>query len=84
MCKRLSLEVMRTYLRQRERGDEVAAEQKVLFQAHAEEVEEQICRLKARQRYLHGKVTYWDARMSNDMEAAKQIAAQNKEIAKEL
>jgi hypothetical protein len=29
-------------------------------------------------------VTYWAAQMNNDMEAAKQIAAQNKEIAKEL
>jgi DNA-binding transcriptional MerR regulator len=36
----LSLEALRTYLRQRERGDEVAAEQKDLFQAHVEEVEE--------------------------------------------
>jgi len=80
----LSLEAMRTYLRQRERGDEVAAEQKALFQAHAEEVEEQIRRLKVQQQYLRGKVAYWDARMNNDMEKAKQIAAQNKEIAKEL
>lgn len=56
----LSLEATRTSLRQRERGDEVA-------QAHAEEVEEQIRRLKAQQRYLCGKVAYWDIQMNNDM-----------------
>ena len=80
----LSLEDMRTYLRLRERGDEAAAEQKALFLAHAEEVTNEICRLKIQQRYLSGKVAYWDARMNGDVERAKQIAAQNREIAKEL
>ncbi len=80
----LSLEDMRTYLRLRKRGVEAAAEQKALFLAHAEEVEEEIRRLKVRQRYLDGKVAYWDALMNGDGELAKQIAAQNLEIAKEL
>ncbi len=80
----LSLEAMRTYLRQRERGDEAAADQKALFLAHAEEVADEIRKLKIRQRYLSGKVAYWDARMNGDMELAKQIANQNQEIAKEL
>ncbi len=80
----LSLEAMRTYLRQRERGDEAAAEQKALFLAHAEEVADEIRKLKIRQRYLSGKVAYWNARMNGDMELAKQIADQNQEIAKEL
>ncbi len=74
----------RRYLRLRERGDEAAAEQKALFLAHAEEVAEEIRQLTIRQRYLSGKVAYWDARMNGDMELAEQIAAQNQEIAKEL
>jgi len=80
----LSLDEMRLYLRLRERGDEAAAEQKTLFLAHAEEVADEIRQLTIRQRYLSGKVAYWDARMNGDMELAEQIAAQNQEIAKEL
>lgn len=80
----LSLDAMRTYLRQRERGDEAAAEQKALFLVHAQEVAAEIQKLQIRQRYLNGKVAYWDARMNGDLELAKQIAAQNREIAKEL
>ena len=80
----LSLDDMRTYLRLRKRGAEAATEQKALFLAHAEEVAEEIRRLKVRQRFLDGKVAYWDALMNGDGELAKQIAAQNLEIAKEL
>jgi DNA-binding transcriptional MerR regulator len=80
----LSLAEMRRYLRLRQRGDEAAAEQKALFLAHAEEVAEEIRRLTIRQRYLSGKVAYWDARMKGDLELAQQIATQNQEIAKEL
>jgi DNA-binding transcriptional MerR regulator len=79
----LSLDEMRLYLRQRKRGDE-AAEQKALFLAHAEEVAEEIRQITIRQRYLNGKVAYWDARLNGDRELAEQIAAQNQEIAKEL
>ncbi|MBO0779266.1 MAG: MerR family transcriptional regulator [Ktedonobacteraceae bacterium] len=80
----LSLDDMRRYLQQRERGDEAAAEQKALFVAHAEAVEEEIRKLHIRQRYLRGKIAYWDARLAGDLELAEQIAAQNQEIAKEL
>ena len=80
----LSLDDMRTYLRLREFGDEAAAEQKALFLAHAEEVADEIRKLKIRQRFLIGKVAYWDARMNGDMELSEQIAAQNREIVKEL
>lgn len=80
----LSLNEMRQHLRLRERGDEAAAEQKALFLAHAEIVADEISKLKIRQRYLDGKVAYWDARMNGDMELAEQIAAQNREIAREL
>ena len=80
----LSLDDMRQYLRLREHGREAAAEQKALFQAHVEKVAEQIRQLEIRQRFLNGKVAYWDAQMQGDTELAGQIAAQNQEIAKEL
>lgn len=80
----LSLDDMRLYLDLRERGDEVAAEQKALFLAHAERVAEDIRMLEIRQRYLSGKVAYWDARMNGNMELAEQIAIQNLKIVNEL
>lgn len=80
----LSLDDMRRYLRLREFGDEAAAEQKALFLAHAEVVAEEIRKLTIRQKYLSGKVAYWDARLNGNLELAEQIAAQNQEIAKEL
>src|SRR5579859_3842680 len=79
-----SLDEMRLYLQQRKRGDAAAAEQKALFLAHAEEVAEEIRKLQIRQRYLSGKVAYWDARLGGDLERAAQIAEENQEIAKEL
>jgi DNA-binding transcriptional MerR regulator len=79
-----SLDEMRLYLQQRKRGDAAAAEQKALFLAHAEAVAEEIRKLHIQQRYLSGKVAYWDARLGGDLERAAQIAEENQEIAKEL
>ena len=79
-----SLDEMRLYLQQRKRGDAAAAEQKALFLAHAEAVAEEIRKLHIRQRYLSGKVAYWDAHLGGDLERAAQIAEENQEIAKEL
>ena len=80
----LSLDDMWRYLQLREHGDEAAAEQKALFLAYAKEVEDEIRKLTIRQRYLSGKVAYWDAHLNGDLELAEQIAAQNQEIAQEL
>jgi DNA-binding transcriptional MerR regulator len=80
----LSLADMRRYLRLLERGDEAAAEQQALFAAHAEKVAEDIRQLQIRQRYLKGKVAYWEARRKGDLQRAEQIAQANQEIAKEL
>lgn len=80
----LSLDDMRQYLQMRDRGREAAAEQKALFQAHAEKVAEEIRQLEIRQRFLDGKVAYWDAQMKGDTDLAEQIAARNQEIAKDL
>jgi DNA-binding transcriptional MerR regulator len=80
----LSLDEMRRYLQLRERGGEVAAEQKALFLAHAEVIADEIRKLEIRQCYLSGKVAFWDAILNGDTDLAQQIAAQNREIAKDL
>lgn len=80
----LSLDEMRLYLRKRGYGPVEAAEKKALFQAHAAKIAEDIRQLEIRQRYLDGKVAFWDACLKGDHELATQIAAQNQEIAKEL
>ena len=75
---------MRRYLRLRKQGDAAAAEQKALFAAYAEKIAEDIRKLTIRQRYLSGKVAYWEARLNGDLDRAEQIAASNEEIAKAL
>jgi Predicted transcriptional regulators len=80
----LPLDDMRRSIELLERGDEAAAEQKELFVARAEKIAEEIRQLHIRQRYLSGKVAFWDARMKGDLALAEQIAAQNQEIAKEM
>lgn len=80
----LPLEEMRRYIRLRAHGDAAAAEQKALFAAHAKTISEDIRKLTIRQRYISGKIAYWDARLNGDLDRAEQIAAENEEIAKEL
>ena len=80
----LSIEDMRRYLRQRARGDEAAAEQKALFQAHADKLAEEIARLQTRQHYLACKVAYWDARARGDVDEAARVAEKLQSLIKEL
>jgi DNA-binding transcriptional MerR regulator len=79
-----SLDDLRRYLQLWERGNEAATEQKALYVAHAEKIAEEIHQLHIRQRYLNSKVAYWDAQMKGDLELVEQMAAQCREIAKEL
>ncbi|SOD74850.1 DNA-binding transcriptional MerR regulator [Jatrophihabitans sp. GAS493] len=72
----LSIEDMRVYLAQHHRGDEAAAEQRALFQAHAQKLESELAALQLRQTYLALKVRYWDARERRDLAAAAEIAAE--------
>jgi DNA-binding transcriptional MerR regulator len=72
----LSIEDMRTYLRQHRRGDSAAGEQRALFQAHAEKLAAERAALDLRQRYLDLKVQYWSAREAGDLAAADLVAAE--------
>ncbi|MEV0793600.1 MerR family transcriptional regulator [Kribbella sp. NPDC050459] len=69
----VSIEDMRTYLANRSRGREAAAEQRDLLLRHAERIEAEIAAQRVRLAYLRGKAELWDARDRGD-EAAEADA----------
>jgi MerR family transcriptional regulator, aldehyde-responsive regulator len=80
----LSVEDMRAYLRQHQRGDAAAGEQRALFEAHARRLGEEIADLQLRRRYLELKVQYWTAREAGDLAAAATVAAELRPIIKKI
>jgi MerR family transcriptional regulator, aldehyde-responsive regulator len=70
----LSMGDMRTYLANRNRGDDVASEQRALFETHARRLADEVVALEFRRTYLETKVRYWAARESGDLDAAAVIA----------
>jgi DNA-binding transcriptional MerR regulator len=62
----VSIDDMRTYLANRLRGREAAAEQRDLLLRHAERVEAEIVAQHVRLAYLRGKAELWDARDRGD------------------
>ena len=65
----VGIEDMRTYLANRARGREAAAEQRDLLLRHAERIEAEIAAQQARLRYLREKAALWDARDRDDSAA---------------
>jgi DNA-binding transcriptional MerR regulator len=65
----VGIEDMRTYLANRARGREAAAEQRDLLLRHAERIEAEIVARRARLRYLREKAALWDARDRGDSAA---------------
>jgi hypothetical protein len=65
----VGIEDMRTYLANRARGREGAAEQRDLLLRHAERIEAEIVAQQARLRYLREKAALWDARDRDDSAA---------------
>jgi MerR family transcriptional regulator, aldehyde-responsive regulator len=57
----LSIEDMRTYLRNRDRGESAAADHARLLGAHAREIARDIERLKVKRDYIAAKAAYWQA-----------------------
>jgi DNA-binding transcriptional MerR regulator len=80
----LSVEDMRAYLSQHERGDAAAGEQRALFEAHARRLREEIAELQLRRRYLELKVRYWTAREAGELAAAATVAAELGPIIKKI
>ncbi|HEY3560509.1 MAG TPA: MerR family transcriptional regulator [Kribbella sp.] len=66
----VGIDDMRTYLANRARGREAAAEQRDLLLRHAERIEAEIAAQHARLAYLREKAALWDARDRGD-EAAE-------------
>ncbi|TCC11534.1 MerR family transcriptional regulator [Kribbella soli] len=62
----VSIDDMRTYLANRARGREAAAEQRDLLLRHAVRIEEEIAAQRVRLEYLREKAALWDARDRGD------------------
>ncbi|MBE1495519.1 DNA-binding transcriptional MerR regulator [Amycolatopsis lexingtonensis] len=69
----LRVEDLRRYLALLARGDEAAAEQRELFDHHADRLEAEIERLRSRLAYLRLKARLWDARDRGDADTAKRL-----------
>ena len=65
----VGIEDMRTYLANRARGREAAAEQRDLLLRHAERIEAEIAAQQVRLEYLREKAALWDARDRADSTA---------------
>ena len=65
----VGIEDMRTYLANRARGREAAAEQRDLLLRHAERIEADIVAQQVRLEYLREKAALWDARDRADSTA---------------
>lgn len=69
----VGIEDMRTYLANRRRGRDAAAEQRDLLLRHADRIEEEIVAQYARLGYLREKAALWDARDRGDEAAESEI-----------
>jgi MerR family transcriptional regulator, copper efflux regulator len=69
----VSIDDMRTYLANRARGREAAAEQRDLLLRHAERIEAEIAAHQARLAYLREKAALWDARDRGDTAAETEV-----------
>ncbi|MCW2495662.1 MerR family transcriptional regulator [Jatrophihabitans sp.] len=57
----LSMDDMRIYLANLDRGDLAAADHAALLSAHARSIDEQVEQLRLRQAYIEAKAAYWQA-----------------------
>jgi len=65
----VSIDDMRTYQANRERGQAAAGEQRDLLLRHAERIEAEIETLRTHLDYLRAKAALWDARDRGDADA---------------
>jgi DNA-binding transcriptional MerR regulator len=80
----MSLDNIRRYLQLREQGMVVAGEQKALFAAHKDALEDEMEQMQKRIEYLTGKVAYWEAVEAGDMVRAREIGEANQLLARSL
>jgi MerR family transcriptional regulator, aldehyde-responsive regulator len=80
----MSVEDMRAYIANIDRGHAGAAAQHELFARHAERLRREIARLQLRQRYVSAKAELWAARVSDDLAAEQRIAPTAIELGAQL
>jgi DNA-binding transcriptional MerR regulator len=80
----MSVEDMRAYIANMDRGQPGAAEQHALFIRHAERLRREIARLQLRERYVSAKAELWAARVNGDAAAEERITSTAIELGAEL
>jgi DNA-binding transcriptional MerR regulator len=80
----MSIEDMKAYLANVEKGDDAANEQIRLLNDQNRKLVEEERNLKLRQKYLKTKAAYWKAVANRDMKLANEISRKAVAIAKEV
>jgi len=80
----MSLEDMRTYLKNRSQGAQAANEQVELLEAQKQRLTEEAQYLELRRRYVDIKIAYWKAVKSGDTEQIEVTRERTHAIAQEL
>ena len=80
----MSLEDMRTYLKNRSQGAQAANEQVELLEAQKQRLTEEAQYLELRRRYVDIKIAYWKAVKSGDTEQREVTRERTNAIAQEL
>lgn len=80
----LSIEDMRTYLKNRERGPEGAREQIGLLKGQEQHLAEEIHSMQLRLKYVKSKIEYWEAVEVGDTQQIETVGKTTTAIAQEL
>jgi MerR family transcriptional regulator, aldehyde-responsive regulator len=80
----LSIEDMRTYLKNRTKGVQGAKEQVTLLETQKKRLAEEAQYLELRQRYIDTKIAYWNAAAANDSAQIETMKKRADVIAREL
>ena len=80
----MSIEDMRTYLKNRSKGKQAAGEQVDLLEKQKQRMVEELHHLVLRQKYIDIKISYWKAVRSGDVTEIKKMVELAHTIAKQL
>lgn len=80
----MSIDDMRKYFENRNRGALAADEQITLLQSHKKRLLHEERYIKLRQQYVNSKIAYWEAMKNGDATQAKTIQEDAKTVSKEL
>jgi DNA-binding transcriptional MerR regulator len=80
----MSIEDMRAYLGNRDKGAHSAQEQIALLEGHKRHLTEEAHSLHLRQRYIDAKIAYWRAVLAGDAARAEKIGESVRVISREL